>query len=210
VADLGDAYHMLAPLLGTSLGQHDVRAGRCSSRARMRRSPATLAARVVMEGFLSIRLRPWLRRLITRLIAIVPAVIVLAIYGESGTGPLLILSQVILSLQLSFAVFPLVMFTGRPGEDGGLHHAVVDARAGVARRRGDCRAELLAALPDDRGLDRRVREATVYRRILVAIEHSSADATIVDHVRELARPHARPARARARCDGWVARKLSIS
>jgi manganese transport protein len=71
----------------------------------------TLAGQIVMEGFLNIRLRPWLRRLITRLIAIVPAVVVTAIYGEKGTGQLLILSQVILSLQLSFAVFPLVMFT---------------------------------------------------------------------------------------------------
>jgi len=64
-----------------------------------------------MEGFMNIRLRPWLRRLITRLIAIVPAVIVVAFYGERGTGSLLILSQVILSLQLPFAVFPLVRFT---------------------------------------------------------------------------------------------------
>ena len=61
-----------------------------------------------MEGFLNIRIRPWLRRLITRLIAIVPAAIVAILYGESGTAKLLILSQVILSLQLSFAVFPLV------------------------------------------------------------------------------------------------------
>jgi manganese transport protein len=65
----------------------------------------------VMEGFLNIRIRPWLRRLITRLIAIVPAVIVAIIGGESGTAKLLIFSQVILSLQLSFAVFPLVIFT---------------------------------------------------------------------------------------------------
>jgi manganese transport protein len=64
-----------------------------------------------MEGFLNIRIRPWLRRLITRSIAIVPAAIVAIFYGESGTAKLLILSQVILSLQLSFAVFPLVAFT---------------------------------------------------------------------------------------------------
>ena len=71
----------------------------------------TLAGQIVMEGFLNIRLRPWVRRLITRSIAIVPAVIVAAIYGESGTAQLLVFSQVILSLQLSFAVFPLVGFT---------------------------------------------------------------------------------------------------
>jgi manganese transport protein len=64
-----------------------------------------------MEGFLNIRLRPWLRRLITRLIAIIPAVIVTAISGEKGTGELLVFSQVVLSLQLSFAVIPLILFT---------------------------------------------------------------------------------------------------
>jgi len=64
-----------------------------------------------MEGFLNLRIRPWLRRLITRAIAIVPAAFVAVLYGESGTAKLLILSQVILSLQLSFAVFPLVRFT---------------------------------------------------------------------------------------------------
>jgi manganese transport protein len=71
----------------------------------------TLAGQIVMEGFLNIRLPAWIRRLITRLIAIVPAVIVTALYGEHGAGGLLILSQVILSLQLSFAVVPLVRFT---------------------------------------------------------------------------------------------------
>jgi len=64
-----------------------------------------------MEGFLNIRLRPWLRRLITRLVAIVPAVFTAALFGTSGTAKLLLLSQVILSLQLSFAVVPLIMFT---------------------------------------------------------------------------------------------------
>ena len=71
----------------------------------------TLAGQIVMEGFLNLRIRPWLRRLITRAIAIVPAAFVAVLYGESGTAKLLIFSQVILSLQLSFAVFPLVRFT---------------------------------------------------------------------------------------------------
>jgi manganese transport protein len=71
----------------------------------------TLAGQIVMEGFLNIRLRPWLRRLITRAIAIVPAVIVTALYGESGSARLLVLSQVVLSMQLAFAVVPLIMFT---------------------------------------------------------------------------------------------------
>ena len=78
----------------------------------------TLAGQIVMEGFLNLRLAPWLRRLVTRLIAIVPAVVVIALYGERGTGPLIILSQVVLSLQLPFAVFPLVMFTSDPHKMG--------------------------------------------------------------------------------------------
>jgi manganese transport protein len=71
----------------------------------------TLAGQIVMEGFLNLKLKPWLRRLITRLLAIVPAFIIAIIYGEKGTTDLLVLSQVILSMQLSFAVIPLVMFT---------------------------------------------------------------------------------------------------
>jgi len=72
----------------------------------------TLAGQVVMEGFVHIRVSPWLRRLITRSIAILPTIIVVAVAGENGTEKLLILSQVILSFQLSFAVIPLVLFTG--------------------------------------------------------------------------------------------------
>jgi len=72
---------------------------------------ATLAGQIVMEGFLDIRLPHWARRLITRALAIVPVVVVTALYGESGTSKLLILSQVVLSMQLPFAVIPLVMFT---------------------------------------------------------------------------------------------------
>jgi manganese transport protein len=78
----------------------------------------TLAGQIVMEGFLNIRMKPWLRRLITRLIAIVPAVIVTALYGASGTARLLLWSQVVLSIQLSFAVFPLVMFTSERSKMG--------------------------------------------------------------------------------------------
>ena len=80
----------------------------------------TLAGQIVMEGFLNIRLRPWLRRLITRLIAIMPALITVYFYGERGIGSLLILSQVVLSLQLPFAVFPLVLFTGDRRKMGAL------------------------------------------------------------------------------------------
>jgi len=111
VADIGDAYNLLSPLLGSSAASALFAVALLCS-GQNATLTGTLAGQIVMEGFLNIRLRPWLRRLITRLIAIVPAVIVVLIYGEAGTGPLLILSQVVLSLQLSFAVFPLVMFTG--------------------------------------------------------------------------------------------------
>ena len=110
VADIGDAYKLLSPLLGTTAaGVLFAVALLCSGQNAT--LTGTLAGQIVMEGFVNIRLRPWLRRLITRLVAIVPAVIVVGLYGERGTGALLVLSQVILSLQLSFAVFPLVRFT---------------------------------------------------------------------------------------------------
>jgi manganese transport protein len=110
VAEIGDAYHLLAPLLGTTLASVLFAVALLAS-GQNSTITGTLAGQIVMEGFLDIRLPAWLRRLITRLIAIVPAVIVTALYGEKGTGALLILSQVILSLQLSFAVVPLVQFT---------------------------------------------------------------------------------------------------
>jgi len=110
VAEIQDAYHTLTPLLGTQLaailfavallcsGQNSTLTG-------------TLAGQIVMEGFLNLRLAPWLRRLITRALAIIPAVITVILFGSAGTAKLLILSQVVLSLQLSFAVVPLVQFT---------------------------------------------------------------------------------------------------
>jgi len=110
VADIGDAYQLLSPLLGTTMASILFAVALLCS-GQNSTLTGTLAGQIVMEGFVNIRLRPWLRRLITRLIAIVPAVIVVALYGERGTGSLIVLSQVILSLQLPFAVFPLVMFT---------------------------------------------------------------------------------------------------
>jgi manganese transport protein len=110
VAEIGDAYKLLTPLLGIT-GASTLFAIALLASGQNSTLTGTLAGQIVMEGFLNIRLKPWLRRLITRLIAIIPAVIVTIISGESGTAKLLVLSQVILSLQLSFAVFPLVMFT---------------------------------------------------------------------------------------------------
>jgi manganese transport protein len=109
VADITDAYKLLAPLLGTGLASTLFALGLLFS-GQNATLTGTLAGQIVMEGFLNIRLRPWLRRLLTRGIAIAPALIVIALYGDHATGGLLILSQVVLSLQLPFAIFPLVMF----------------------------------------------------------------------------------------------------
>jgi manganese transport protein len=117
VADISDAYKLLSPLLGTTAASTLFAVALLCS-GQNATLTGTLAGQIVMEGFVNIRLRPWLRRLITRLVAIVPAVIVIALYGERGSGALLILSQVVLSLQLPFAVFPLVSFTCNPRKMG--------------------------------------------------------------------------------------------
>ena len=110
VAEIQDAYKLLTPLLGVA-GASAIFALALLASGQNSTLTGTLAGQIVMEGFLDLRLRPWVRRLITRGIAIVPAVIVSVVAGERGTGKLIILSQVILSLQLSFAVVPLVQFT---------------------------------------------------------------------------------------------------
>jgi manganese transport protein len=110
VAEIQDAYQLLTPLLGVGAASVVFALALLAS-GQSSTITSTLAGQIVMEGFLNLRIRPWMRRLITRGIAIVPAAIVAILYGESGTAKLLVLSQVILSLQLSFAVIPLVMFT---------------------------------------------------------------------------------------------------
>ena len=110
VADIEDAYKFLTPLLGNEWGSMLfgvalIAAGQSSTMTGM------LAGQIVMEGYLNLRIAAWLRRLITRLIAIIPAYIVIIFYGESETGALLVFSQVVLSLQLGFAVVPLIHFT---------------------------------------------------------------------------------------------------
>ncbi len=110
VADIADAHKLLTPVLGAGAASVVFAVALLAS-GQSSTLTGTLAGQVVMEGFLHIKLRPWLRRLVTRLLAVVPAFIVALYYGEKGTGQLLVLSQVILSLQLSFAVVPLVLFT---------------------------------------------------------------------------------------------------
>jgi len=110
VARIEDAHALLSPLMGAQMASVLFAVALLAS-GQSSTLTGTLAGQIVMEGFLNIRLRPWLRRLITRLIAIVPAGLVASLYGMDGVDKLLLLSQVILSMQLSFAVFPLVMFT---------------------------------------------------------------------------------------------------
>jgi manganese transport protein len=117
VSDIFDAHKLLTPLLGTTLASTFFAIALLAS-GQNSTLTGTLAGQIVMEGFLNIRLKPWLRRLITRLIAIVPAFSVAYIYGAEGTSDLLVLSQVILSMQLSFAVIPLVMFTNSKAKMG--------------------------------------------------------------------------------------------
>lgn len=121
VEDIQDAYQLLTPLLGTQyaallFGIALVAAGQSST------ITGTLAGQIVMEGYLNIRIAPWLRRLITRVIAIIPAYLVILLYGEQKTGDLLVLSQVVLSLQLGFAIIPLIHFTSDKSKMG--KHAI--------------------------------------------------------------------------------------
>lgn len=117
VAQIADAYKLLDPLLGATLASTLFAVALLAS-GQNSTLTGTLAGQIVMEGFLHIKLKPWLRRLITRMIAIVPAFIVTFMYGEGGVDKLLVLSQVILSMQLSFAVIPLVLFTGNKAKMG--------------------------------------------------------------------------------------------
>ncbi|NLS02568.1 Nramp family divalent metal transporter [Rhizobium sp. P32RR-XVIII] len=119
IVELGEAHSLLSPLLGLAIAPtlFGIALLCCGLNSTV---TATLAGQIVMEGFLRIKLQPWVRRLITRAIAIVPAAFVTIWYGNEGTAHLLILTQVVLSLQLSFAVFPLVMFTASKAKMGAL------------------------------------------------------------------------------------------
>jgi len=119
VSEIEQAYELLAPMLGMGVASTLFAVALLASGINSTVT-ATLAGQIVMEGFLRLRIAPWARRLLTRGIAIVPVVIVTAIYGEHGTARLLVLSQVVLSMQLPFAVIPLVMFVGNKARMGAL------------------------------------------------------------------------------------------
>jgi manganese transport protein len=110
VAEIQDAYKLLAPLLGTGIASLLFAIALLAS-GQNSTLTGTLAGQIVMEGFLNIHIKPWVRRLITRGLAIVPAIAVIWYFGEGSATSLLVLSQVVLSVQLSFAVIPLVLFT---------------------------------------------------------------------------------------------------
>jgi manganese transport protein len=120
VAEIQDAHKLLEPLLGTKwapilFAVALIAAGQSST------ITGTLAGQIIMEGYLNLRIQPWVRRIITRLIAIIPAVIVITIFGEGVTGKMLILSQVVLSLQLGFAIIPLIHFVSDKSKMRGFH-----------------------------------------------------------------------------------------
>jgi manganese transport protein len=114
VAEIQDAHHLLAPLLGASIAPIAFAVALLAS-GQSSTITGTLSGQIVMEGYLNLRIQPWLRRLITRSLAVIPAIAVIAYFGENSTGAMLVLSQVILSLQLPFAIIPLI-------------HAVTDKR----------------------------------------------------------------------------------
>jgi manganese transport protein len=113
VSELQDAHQLLAPLLGAPIASTAFAVALLAS-GQSSTITGTLAGQIVMEGFLKIRVRPWLRRLITRLLAIVPAILLISASGGKNTVELLVFSQVVLSMQLSFAIFPLMSFTSNP------------------------------------------------------------------------------------------------
>ena len=117
VAEIQEAYKLLSPLLGVSVASILFAVALLAS-GQNSTLTGTLAGQIVMEGFLNFRITPWLRRLITRLIAIIPAVLVISIFGEAKTTELLIASQVCLSMQLGFAVWPLMRFTNEKAKMG--------------------------------------------------------------------------------------------
>jgi hypothetical protein len=147
VADISDAYQLLSPLLGSGAASILFAVALLCS-GQNATLTGTLRGQIVMEGLHQSRVRPWLRRLVTRLLAIIPAIIVVALYGERGTGALLILSQVILSLQLSFAGVSARDVHRRQGEDGAVCGATLDAKPRLGRRGYHCGAQRLAACAD--------------------------------------------------------------
>ena len=152
IDEIQQAYKMLAPLMGTVIAAKLFGIGLLAS-GQSSTLTGTMAGQIVMEGFLNIRVRPWLRRLVTRALAIIPALIVIWLSGSKGTLKLLILSQVVLNLQLPFAIIPLLQFTNDPRRMGEFKKRLEEICAtGWGDRRGRSRPQHLAG----RAVDRRM------------------------------------------------------
>src|SRR5215471_3090772 len=199
VQQIEQAYLLLPSFLGTALASALFAVALLAS-GQSSTLTGTYAGQIVMEGFLDLRLRPWMRRLITRALAIIPAVLTVAFRGEGSTLQLLILSQVIISMQLPFAVVPLIRFTGDRKRMGAavwrlwivapllaavllllawILFAPIRWRPGAeATRVESAGAAISAELP-----------APVYRRILVPLDHSARDRAAIAHAAAMARPH---------------------
>jgi manganese transport protein len=119
ISEIQDAHKMLEPVLGSKLAPILFAVALIAS-GQSSTITGTLAGQIIMEGYLNLRIQPWIRRLITRLIAIIPAFIVILVFGDGATGPLLVFSQVLLSLQLGFAIIPLIHFTSDKVKMNGL------------------------------------------------------------------------------------------
>src|SRR5205085_6819490 len=117
VEEIQDAHKLLSPVLGATMASTLFAIALLAS-GQNSTLTGTLAGQIVMEGFLNFRITPWLRRLITRALAIIPAVLIIGIFGESKTTQLLVASQVVLSMQLGFAVWPLMRFTNEKAKMG--------------------------------------------------------------------------------------------
>ena len=243
VAEIQDAYKLLSPLLGVGVASILFAVALLAS-GQNSTLTGTLAGQIVMEGFLNIRITPWLRRLITRLIAIVPAIVVIGVFGEGKTTELLIASQVCLSMQLGFAVWPLMRFTERKSQNGSVREPRLDKNSGLddcrhyhcakyeaalghvsaglgaqgvlwfsrasGSRVDECRnlndqRDLTIYLPQLFGI--RIRNV-MYNHILIPLENSPADATILTHIKPLARMTGAKLLLVHVADGWVARNFN--
>ena len=190
------AYLTLAPLLGTAAASTLFAVALLAS-GQSSTITGTLAGQVVMEGFMHWRIKPWVRRLITRTLAILPAVLIIGIRGDSSVTDLLTLSQVVLALQLPFAMFPLLHFTSSRKRMGKWRNGWFLLIAGWAQRDPDHRDGhlRLARFAENRlACDRRrmtphleMGYTTMYDTILVTLDGTPTDRAIIEHVKQLAK-----------------------
>ena len=135
MAEIQDAFKLLSPLLGVGAASVLFAVALLAS-GQNSTLTGTLAGQIVMEGFLNFRIAPWLRRVITRALALVPAVLVIGIFGEKETTALLVASQVVLSMQLGFAVWPLLRFTDEKAKMGEFANRALDQDPRLDHRAG--------------------------------------------------------------------------